>query len=128
MKKLVLLHLFVFFILSCNDGSKKKNNNYNKDKIHLQGCLQTYEIDPQRLHDTLNKIYEGGIKQGHWLYYELAVKKTAQGEVIKGSSYRTIVEDGYYINNKKEGYWKFYHKDGTLKDSVEYKNDIAITN
>ena len=40
---------------------------------------------------------------------------------------RAKIEEGYYRCNKRTGFWKFYNNDGTLKDSVEYKNDVAVT-
>lgn len=53
----------------------------------------------------------------------MAVAKTAKGKII-----RNKLEEGYYRFDKKVGFWKFYNEEGTLKDSVEYKNDMSILN
>lgn len=33
---------------------------------------------------------------------------------------------GYYVNNKKHGVWKFYHTNGKLASRLIYKNDLLM--
>ena len=61
------------------------------------------------------------IKSGHWISYGFTLKKT-----VDNKTERVKIEEGYYRNNKKTGFWKFYNEDGTLKDSVEYKDDVPV--
>jgi antitoxin component YwqK of YwqJK toxin-antitoxin module len=38
------------------------------------------------------------------------------------------MEEGRYRQNKRQGYWKLYNRYGTVRDSVEYKNDVPVVN
>lgn len=60
--------------------------------------------------DTVNKTDVNGHKQGRWIITE-----------------RIIIEEGSYKDNKREGFWKHYNSDGSIKDSIEYKNDVPLS-
>jgi antitoxin component YwqK of YwqJK toxin-antitoxin module len=65
--------------------------------------------------DTLNQIDSTGLKQGHWVF--LGADKPN-----KGLCDTCIYEEGRYVNDRKEGEWIRYHKDGlTPKLIGEYK-------
>jgi predicted transcriptional regulator with HTH domain len=81
MKKNIIIFLFSCMMFACNNNSIdiKKASKY--DTLHIKGCLETFEIDMRNNRNTINKSYEGGIKHGHWKYYELTVKKTLRGKL-----------------------------------------------
>ncbi len=123
--------LYLFFSLtlillmsSCNNYSTKKN------AIGHRGW--SYEMAGR---DTIN-LTENGVKQGHWRVYKTAVlhhtiytqsgSDTAIKKSITSSPERVKMEEGFYKDNKKEGVWKYFSTSGILKDSVVYKNDVAV--
>lgn len=55
--------------------------------------------------DTLNRKDELGRKQGHWIYY--GSDRPEALVTINGK-----VEEGDYLNDRKEGFWIKYHSDG----------------
>ena len=112
-----LMHLFRNLVLiviilstvqftSCKSSDKKSIDVIKKEPHGI-----TYEINLD--HDTINLTDNDGLKQGKWIKY------TAINIVDKLKK----MEEGCYLNGKKEGYWKFYLPDGQLKDSILYKND-----
>ena len=36
------------------------------------------------------------------------------------------LEEGDYKDNKKQGVWVYYNVDGTIKNKVEYKDDVPV--
>ncbi len=66
--------------------------------------------------DTLNRTDTNGKKQGYWIIY---------GKDKPGSGYAdtSIVEEGNYIDHRKNGTWKKYHLNGKLKLEGVYKNN-----
>jgi antitoxin component YwqK of YwqJK toxin-antitoxin module len=90
------------------------------------GCLSAYEINYAGNKDTINRTYgDKKIKDGYWIIFGLSNSSEKSSTVPQLA--RIKLADGYYKKNKKEGFWKFYKEDGSLKDSVEYKNDVQIT-
>ena len=67
--------------------------------------------------DTINSIDSANLKQGHWVIYN----KTKH---FPNYSDNQIVEEGYYINDKKEGIWKRYWNNGKILAEVTYNNNI----
>jgi hypothetical protein len=66
--------------------------------------------------DTINQLDENDMKQGYWVYY-------GKDRPYAGYPDSAIIEAGFYLNNRKEGVWKKYNKDGSLKLRGEYKNN-----
>ena len=71
------------------------------------------------LGDTVNVIENNSVKQGRWVL---------QGKDKKGKRYKfyknnQIVEDGYYVNGKKNGVWKAYHSTGKVENEIKFVND-----
>ena len=67
--------------------------------------------------DTLNQTDSEGHKQGYWVYYG-----KDRPEYDYPSEGR--IEEGPYVNNRKEGLWTKYHKDGkTPKLKGHYHNN-----
>ena len=52
-----------------------------------------------------NQKDNNGLKQGYW-------EEEDRGELSKGQ----------YVDDKKEGLWKTYHRQGFLKEMAEYKD------
>ncbi len=121
-------------ILSCNDNPELLTGGslVNHSDSIKKTCLSSFEYIIDGKPDTINKAYGSAkVKQGHWIIYELIGDKEWSGERVNAKTNkleRIKTEDGYYRNNKKEGYWKRYNKDGTIKDSLQYENDIVVTN
>lgn len=55
--------------------------------------------------ETINVTDTEGKKQGKWIFFDNAGKKTDEGE---------------YIDNKKEGVWKGYYPSGQLKHEITF--------
>lgn len=81
--------------------------------------------------DTVNFIYDGK-KQGRWVVIKDVIPKasilpTDTKGTLPDKVIRMIIEEGYYKDDKKEGYWKYYNEeDGSFKDSVAYKNGVVV--
>ncbi len=69
---------------------------------------------------TINFTDSLGRKQGHWIFYG----KDRPDSGIPGEG---KVEEGDYLNDRKEGLWIKYHDDGkTPKIKCEYKNNRPV--
>lgn len=66
--------------------------------------------------DTLNQVDENGMKQGYWIVYGRDMPE-------KGYPADGIIEEGYYVDDRKQGTWIKYHEDGvTPRLKGEYVN------
>jgi hypothetical protein len=123
MKNIILIAI-LFVLISCNTKTELHealSSNKHAAPISQKGCLASYETVNG---ETINKTYGGDIKDGHWIHFEFVIPTAKENKDKK--VVRAKMEEGYYKENKKEGFWKFYNKDGTLKESVEYKNDVPV--
>lgn len=68
--------------------------------------------------DTINYTDVNNLKQGHWKIYNITKK-------LPGYTDDQLVEEGKYINNKKEGIWTQYYNNGSVKNEITYKNNVA---
>lgn len=64
---------------------------------------------------NINKKDDKG-KQGHWIIYGIDRKEL-------GYEDSAVVEEGYYIDDRKEGTWIKYDEEGIAKFMGEYKNN-----
>ena len=128
MKNISILICLFLLALSCNNDSSKNNlKAENKDN--------SFQILNFSGIDTVNLIVKG-VKQGKWIISKIAVvhhtiysqsgSDTAIVKSITTSSERVNTEEGFYKDNKKEGLWKYFSPNGKLKNSIEFKGDIAI--
>lgn len=68
--------------------------------------------------DTINMVDAEDRKQGYWIYY-------GKDRPEAGFPENGIIEEGRYLDNRKEGVWIKYHIDGrTIKIIGDYKNNI----
>jgi antitoxin component YwqK of YwqJK toxin-antitoxin module len=66
--------------------------------------------------DTINKINPvNGRKTGYWIV-------TGSMAEINGYNSESKVEEGVYINSRKNGLWIKYWPNGNLKSKIKYKN------
>ncbi|MBK6835888.1 MAG: hypothetical protein IPG89_17120 [Bacteroidetes bacterium] len=84
-----------------------------------QNKLKDYDVF---LGDTINKIDANNQKQGRWVYFGRD-KKGLKNKVLK---YNQITEEGYFLNDKKNGVWKTYHiKTNKSKSEVIFVNGVC---
>lgn len=68
--------------------------------------------------DTINYEDASGLKRGYWMVTNKIKKLPDYGE-------DQLVEEGNYINNRKEGIWKSYYPNGKKKNEITYVNGRA---
>ncbi len=59
--------------------------------------------------DQINRVDSAGMKQGYWL-------------ITKNGS---LVEEGEFVNNLKEGVWKAYHQNDSIKSEITFAGGKA---
>lgn len=96
--------IILLFTFSCSVRSDRK-------------CLNSFELGDTG--DTINIIDCKGLQQGHWIISKVIMTDKTHAKMIK-------IEEGFFRDNKKEGFWKFFNTDGSIKDSLEYKDDVPM--
>jgi antitoxin component YwqK of YwqJK toxin-antitoxin module len=102
----------------------------NKSSTALKELLPHYEVMDNK--DTVNYLDVNGLKQGHWILFEVGLSNVnvsitlspdsvEKRAVVNCQSGKCKIEEGFYKNDKKIGLWKSFNSDGTVKDSVDYK-------
>ena len=135
MKTFCFYTLLIFIygsLMSCHEKEETLDNLSALEASDMidRGCLSSFEINSGGTGDTINKIYGKDFKVGHWIDFEL-ITTNLKTNIDTGKTgdmrlKRIKREEGYYINNKKEGFWKLYNFDGSIKDSVEFKNNRRL--
>lgn len=108
----------------------KIHSKFDKVKrlINLFLCLIALYTSAQRkactsydiyLGDTVNMVENNSTKQGRWVL----LGKDKKGKRYKFYKNNQIVEDGNYVNDKKNGVWKTYHSTGKVENEIRYVND-----
>ena len=66
--------------------------------------------------DTINKTSETNLKQGKWIYF---------GSTKPNSGYKPdqIIEEGIYVDNRKEGVWIKYFPSGKIESEITYSKN-----
>jgi antitoxin component YwqK of YwqJK toxin-antitoxin module len=66
--------------------------------------------------DSTNRVDGNNLKQGHWIYYN---------DVKKLPDYRPDqkVEEGDYVDNRKNGTWVTYYSNDKVKHELTYQNN-----
>lgn len=123
-----IIACLIFFMPSCRNKAKGDfHKGRNIKSIHTCEVIKG---------DTLNRTDFAGEKQGRWVITKgVVVTKTVQSAYTGQAGLHTKVvkelewlklEEGMYVNNKKEGVWKSFHPSGSLKYSILYKNSVAV--
>lgn len=68
--------------------------------------------------DSINQIDDQNRKQGHWVF-------SNSQKHLPGYTADQTVEEGDFVNNKKEGKWTFYFNNGKPKHILSYKGGTA---
>lgn len=63
--------------------------------------------------DTINKEDASGMKNGHWMIFNKTKK-------LPDYTDDQLVEEGDYVNNKKDGIWIQYYNSGKKKNEITY--------
>jgi antitoxin component YwqK of YwqJK toxin-antitoxin module len=66
--------------------------------------------------DTINRIDENNMKQGHWVY-------TNKMKNLPNYRDDQVVEEGNYSDDKKTGKWMFYYNNDKVKHILTYTNN-----
>ncbi len=82
----------------------------------VKPVLQKFEMYQN---DTINGISTDGLKQGKWIYFGKDKKEETYSKFKKNQ----IIEEGFYLDNKKKGLWKYYYENGNTKSEITYLND-----
>ena len=67
--------------------------------------------------DTINRLDTANMKQGRWMVYNKTKK-------LPDYTDDQLVEEGNYVDGKKEGVWKKYWNNGKLASEITYKNNL----
>lgn len=127
LKSILALTITLLFIQSCG----QKNSIDKKDIVYQggQSGLSSYEINGR---DTINVTDNSGFKQGHWVVFGFVIpggkRPNETKEEMANRAQHVMLEEGMYKDNKKQGTWKYYNQDGTLKNTIEYKDDVPAQN
>jgi hypothetical protein len=120
--------ILIFFFISCSDTIETlkvvQTPNQKSDEVNILdiGCIVTYETLENG--EEINRVFgKEKVRHGHWITYVLIVPKGS----TTNKMVRAKMEEGFYHWNKKVGFWKIYNQDGTVRDSIEYKNGVAMS-
>lgn len=90
---------------------------------------QSYEISSGIKTDTINKLTYKGFKEGKWIlkgkhkdYFK--GKYSLPKSFYEGYPSEQIIETGIYENNRKEGVWEEYYKNGKMRSKLTYANGV----
>jgi hypothetical protein len=109
--KTYFLLIVLILNFSCS-GDQEKSQKFG-DVYLREGSGWHQDAIPT---DTINKTDSKG-KQGKWVIRKRSDERSLTNSDIIDSS-------GYYLDNKKIGYWKKYSKDHSVIDSVLYERGI----
>ncbi|NNE54629.1 MAG: hypothetical protein HKN32_01320 [Flavobacteriales bacterium] len=79
--------------------------------VSWHGSTMAIDFAPGK---EINLIDDQGMKQGYWIIKGYMSDKA-------GYQPNSTVEEGEYLNNKKQGLWKSYWPNGTLKSEINYE-------
>jgi antitoxin component YwqK of YwqJK toxin-antitoxin module len=113
MKNPNILYLVIVacLLVSCTQNSKQINS-VKMLKIESKVSLDS---------SVVNYVDSYGRRQGHWKYYN-----SFEEYQFPNYAENALIKEGYYMNNKKVGLWKFYDSNGKITP-LRYKNDTLIS-
>ncbi|MFN2423320.1 MAG: toxin-antitoxin system YwqK family antitoxin [Cryomorphaceae bacterium] len=79
-------------------------------------ALLASDINDPKPGNAANVIDAAGMRQGYW---------RITGNMVEDRAYKKsqVVEEGEYIDNKRNGVWKKYYPSGKLRSEITYKNN-----
>ena len=82
--------------------------------INAGKMTMSIKIHQTTAKDSINQTVEGK-KEGYWIIY---------GKMRNLPDYKPdgIIEEGIFKSSRKQGLWKKYYSDGTLKSEIQYVN------
>ena len=119
---------FVFILAACNHSNKNtpENNSaaktLNTDSAGQNSAQSHSKLVKALVKDTVNRlnyIDSDGKRQGHWII-------TDKMRHLPGYDSNAKVEEGYYRDNMKEGQWIEYNADGSVKSTINYKDNKPL--
>lgn len=122
--KIFINSLLCTLLFNCSESKKYEDP-------HIGEC--SYELSGHGSKDTINLTYDGK-KQGLWIVRKPVIsnhliKKGDNRDSLEKKVVYRILETGFYKDNKKTGYWKYYEKEhGTLIDSVLFHEGVEVKN
>lgn len=134
MKTIQLLIATIFFVIAACTNEQKKSVADEQTKSVSERCTSSYELTGLGGKDTVNLIDCDKRKQGKWVLtkpviFDKSITPSATKESMKRKLVHITLEEGFYKDDKKVGYWKYYNEeDGVLKDSVLFINGEAVKN
>ena len=87
------------------------------NKISTLICIVLCNLVSFSQNDTINYTDDQNKKQGYWIF-------TNKQKKLPGYQPNQKVEEGYYVNNKKDGKWVFYYRNGKKKHILFYQDGI----
>ena len=87
------------------------------NKISTLICIVLCNLVSFSQNDTINYTDDQNKKQGYWVF-------TNKQKKLPGYQPNQKVEEGYYVNNKKDGKWVFYYRNGKKKHILFYQDGI----
>jgi len=87
------------------------------NKIATLICIFLCNLVSFSQNDTINYTDDQNKKQGYWVF-------TNKQKKLPGYQPNQKVEEGYYVNNKKDGKWVFYYRNGKKKHILFYQDGI----
>jgi antitoxin component YwqK of YwqJK toxin-antitoxin module len=71
--------------------------------------------------DTVNRIDFYGYKQGKW---NIKADYQNVSKIREGFQPGQTIETGLYLNNRKEGEWLEYYRNGKMRNKLTYVNGV----
>ena len=96
-------------VIFCSYKEGKLDGKYQV-KASLMNLFFSPTADKNSYITITDGSYSGGYKSGHWEYKNLMGQTTSEG---------------YYINDKKEGEWKYYEPDFVIEDEIISKGGVV---
>lgn len=102
------------------DGIVKEKVNYVDGKIIATIPISSKaKISQEIAIENINFMDAKGLRQGHWKIY---------GAMQRDITFppEMLYEEGNYSDGLKDGEWKKYNSDGTVKEKVQYKDGKIV--
>jgi antitoxin component YwqK of YwqJK toxin-antitoxin module len=100
-------------------GKELQSKTFSEDGI----IIETH-VALEGNYDKDTKFYANGLKQSEIIYDSLGLR---QGKSSFWYQSGKLQKQGFFENDKEQGFWKFFDEQGNLKDTVIYRKGIKDT-